>query len=104
MSRPSHSVSEPLVTTPAASLLEQPILIDEPDSKPLPAISPEMATAIHQLSNHSAEGLKETVNADGSITLHHEDRFQSVMVGVKGPDGKIYIRHGEEFLQNVETR
>lgn len=70
----------------------------------LPAISPEMAAAIRELSNHSTEGLKETVNADGSITLNHEDHLQSVMVGVKGPDGKIYIRHGEDFLQNVETQ
>lgn len=72
-------------------------------SEPLPAISPEMAAAIRQLSNHSTEGLKETVNADGSVTLHHEGHFQSVMAGVKGPDGKMYIRHGEEFLSNIKN-
>jgi len=102
--RPSNPASEPLVAAPAISLPEQHVSTDEPAAEALPAISPEMATAIRQLSNHSTEGLKETVNPDGSITLNHEDRFQSVMVGVKGPDGKIYIRHGEDFLQNVETQ
>lgn len=101
---PSNPVSEPLVAAPAISLPEPHLSIDEHPSEPLPAISPEMATAIRQLSNHSTEGLKETVNPDGSITLDHQGRLQSVMVGVKGPDGKIYIRHGEEFLQNVETQ
>lgn len=104
VSRPSNPVPESLVTTPAANLPEQHLSIDKPVSEPLPAISPEMAAAIQQLSNHSAEGLKESTNPDGSITLDHKDHFQSVMVGVKGPDGKIYIRHGEEFLQNVETQ
>jgi hypothetical protein len=76
---------------------------EEPIPGPLPAISPEMATAIRQMSNHSTEGLKETVNPDGSITLNHEGRFQSVMVAVKGPDGKVHIGHGEDFLQNVKS-
>jgi len=104
ISRSSNPLPEPLVTAPATPLPEQHLSMDEHLPESLPAISSELATAIRQLSHHSTEGLKETVNPDGSITLNHEDRFQSVMVGVKGPDGKIYIRHGEDFLQNIKTQ
>jgi hypothetical protein len=86
-------------TTPLPEII---LSKDEHAHETLPAISPEMAVAIRQLSNHSTDGLQETVNPDGSITLDHKDRLQSVMVGVVGPDGKIIIRHGEDFLQNVK--
>ena len=101
--RPANPVIEPETSATPPGLPGQYASHEELGLEPLPTISPEMATAIRQLSNHSTDGLKETVNPDGSVTLHHEDRLQSVMVGVVGSDGNIIIRHGEDFLHHVRA-
>lgn len=88
---------------PSPGLPPEEMQMAEPAPTALPAISPALAAAIRQGSNHSTEGLKESVNPDGSITLDHQGRFQSVMVAVKGPDGKIHMGHGEDFLHNIKT-
>jgi hypothetical protein len=76
----------------------------ETTSEPLPAISPQMAGSIRQLSKYEPEKFTETVNEDGSVTLHTNGHFQTVTVGVAAPDGSIIMRHGEEFLQNVKEK
>lgn len=69
----------------------------------LPPIPAEMATEIRKLSNRSYEGLTEEKHADGSVTIDLQGRFRSVTAAVRGPDGKIIIRHGEDFLDNVQA-
>lgn len=68
----------------------------------LPPIPAEMAAEIRRLSSRSHAGLVEKKHADGSVSVDLQGRFQSVTVAVRGPDGKIIIRHGEDFLGNIQ--
>lgn len=78
-------------------------IVGESTQEKLPAISPEMAAEIRHLSRHSAEDLAQTTNPDGSVSMEMQDRFQSVLVGVRDSNGNIVMRHSEEFLQNVSA-
>jgi len=68
----------------------------------LPPIPAKMAAEIRHLSNHTTDGLIEEKQSDGSVSMDLQGHFQSVTAAVRGPDGKIIVRHGEEFLANVE--
>lgn len=72
------------------------------DNNTLPPISPEVAAEIQRLSIQNSEGLVAVKQADGSVSMNMQGHFQSVTAAAIGADGKLVIRHGEEFLNNVE--
>lgn len=74
----------------------------ETDTAALPPIPAEMAAEIRRLSNRSTAGLVEEHHADGSTSMDLQGRFQSVTAAVRAPDGTFIIRHGEDFLANVQ--
>jgi hypothetical protein len=68
----------------------------------LPPIPAEMAAEIRRLSNRTYTGLVEEKHADGSVSMDLHDHFQSVTAVVRAPDGTLIIRHGEDFLANIQ--
>lgn len=58
--------------------------------KPLtPQEAQELAGALKQMLNKSAEGLTEVQNADGSKNMDFEGRFQNVVVAREREDGTL---------------
>lgn len=52
-----------------------------------PEEAQKMAAAIKRLANQSAEGLEQVREADGSVTMDLQDRFQNVAVARRNADG-----------------
>ena len=98
-----------VATTPVAPVSPAPVPEPVTQSKAqaaetdsLPPISKEVANEIRRLSVQNSKGLVEVKQADGSTSIDLQGHFQSVTAAAIGPDGKLYIRHGEEFLNNVK--
>jgi len=94
-----------LPTTPSATATRhQPDTETQSVNAPgeLPPISPEVAAEIQRLSIQNSDGLVEEKHADGSVSMDLQGHFQSVTAAAIGADGKLVIRHGEEFLKNVK--
>lgn len=58
--------------------------------KPLtPQEAQELAQSLKGMLNKSSEGLQEVQNADGSVSIDLQDRFQNVVVARENEDGTL---------------
>ena len=70
----------------------QEVFVDSQTGKirPLtPQEAEELAQGLKGMLNKSSEGLKEIHNADGSVSMELQDRFQNVVVARENEDGSV---------------
>ena len=76
--------------------------VDSEENIQLPAISTEQANEIIEFTSRSLDDTKTTVHEDGTEQIDFLNGHATTSVAVIGPKGELIIRHGSDFLQNVE--
>ncbi len=74
----------------------------EHEEQQLPPISAELAEEIRRLESKDWSNVEETTLPDGTVRAKINSGFRTTTVAVIDENGNVVMRHGGDFLNNVE--